>query len=98
MIPLRFLPDAEAELLHETAYYSAARRGFGVKFKDAVRAATDRAVRTPQAGAPGLGDTRKFRVKGFPFNVYYRANAEEVLVVAIAPDSKSPGYWLGRIV
>lgn len=84
-------------MLHETAYYSRARRGFGIKFKEAVREATDRAARAPDAGAPGLGGTRKFRVKGFPFNVFYRASAEEVLVIAVAPDSRSPGYWLDRL-
>lgn len=97
MTRVRFLPDAEAELLHETEYYSRARRGFGVKFKDAVFEATQRAARTPEAGAPGLGGTRKCRVKGFPFNLYYRRGPEEILVVALAPDSRSPGYWLSRI-
>lgn len=97
MIQVRFLPAAEAELLHETDYYSKARKGFGIRFKDAVIAATDRAVRAPEAGAPGLGGTRKFRVKGFPFNVYYRLSEHEVLVVAVAPDSKHPGYWLSRM-
>ena len=37
MIQVRFLPAAEAELLHETDYYSKARKGFGVRFKDAER-------------------------------------------------------------
>ncbi len=97
MIKVRFLPAAEAELLHETNYYSKARKGLGVRFKDAVQAATDRAARAPEGGAPGLGGTRKFRVKGFPFNVYYRHNQHEVLVVALAPDSKRPGYWLSRV-
>lgn len=96
MTPVRFLPAAEAELLHETDYYSKARKGFGVRFKDAVKAATDRAAATPEAGAPGLAATRKFRVKGFPFSVYYRHGEHEVLVVAVAPDSKSPGYWSSR--
>lgn len=97
MTRLRFLPAAEAELLHETDYYSKARRGFGVRFKDAIRAATDRALAMPEAGAPGLGGTRKVRVKGFPFNVYYRHSTHEVLVVAVAADSRRPGYWLSRI-
>ncbi len=97
MTRVRFLPDAEAEFLHEIEYYSRARKGFGVKFKDAVREAANRAAIRPEAGAPSLGGTHKFRVKGFPFNLYYRHGPEEVLVVALAPDSKRPGYWLARI-
>ena len=72
MIRVRFVPAAEAELLHETDYYSKARKGFGVRFTDAVKAASDRAARTPEAGAPGFHGTRKFRVTGFPFNLHYR--------------------------
>ncbi len=92
MIQVRFLPAAEAELLHETDYYSKARKGFSVRFKDAVKAASERAARTPEADAPGLGVTRKFRVTGFSFNLYYRHSVHEVLVVAIPPDSKRPAY------
>lgn len=93
----RFLPAAEAELLHEIGYYSKARKGYGVLFKAAVKAATSRAVGNPEGGAPVVDDTRKYRIKGFPFSVIYRPTANEILVVAIAPDSKSPGYWLPRI-
>lgn len=93
---LRFLPAAEAELLHEVSYYARVRSGFGVRFKDAVKATTAQALRMPEAGAPAANDCRKFRVKGFPFNVVYRTSADEVLVVAIAPDKKQPEYWLQR--
>jgi hypothetical protein len=45
---VRFLPEAEAELLHEVEYYSAARSGTGVRFQVAVEAALERAARHPQ--------------------------------------------------
>lgn len=93
---LRFLPVAQAEFLHEVSYYSQVRAGLGARFKDAVKVATARALRTAEAGAPAANDCRKFRVKGFPFNVVYRVMGEEVLVVAIAPDNKKPEYWRHR--
>jgi plasmid stabilization system protein ParE len=96
MTRLRFLPQAEAELLHEVSYYSALREGLGVRFKDAVKAAAARAGRTPVAGAPQAHGTRCLRIKGFPFSLVYRDTPDEVLVVAAAPDSRKPGYWLAR--
>lgn len=96
-LPLRYLPDAAAELLHETAYYSKARNGYGVRFKDAVKDAADRAARSPEAGVPWLAGTRKVRVEGFPFNLIDRHGVNEILVVAIAPDRKRPGYWLSHL-
>jgi plasmid stabilization system protein ParE len=32
-------------------------------------------------------------VKGFPFGVIYRANDEEVVIVAVAHQRKRPEYW-----
>jgi toxin ParE1/3/4 len=93
----RFLPEAEAELLHEVEYYSTARSGAGVRFQAAVEAAADRATRHPHGGAPSLKGTRSILVKGFPFSLVYRYASGELLVVAVAPHRKQPGYWLSRL-
>jgi len=97
VIPLRFLPQAEAELLHEVEYYSNARAGTGIRFQAAVEASLERATRHPLGGASSPKGTRSVLVKGFPFSVVYRANELELLVVAIAPHRRRPGYWLPRI-
>lgn len=94
---VRFLPEAEAELLHEVEYYSAARSGAGIRFQVAVEASLERALRHPLGGAPSPGVTRSVLVKGFPFSVIYRASDAEFLVVAIAPHKRRPGYWLPRV-
>jgi toxin ParE1/3/4 len=96
-MPALFLPEAEAELLHEVEYYSRARAGTGVRFQAAVEAAVERAVRHPNGGAPSHRRTRIVLVKGFPFSVIYRASESELLVVAIAPHRKRPGYWVSRL-
>jgi toxin ParE1/3/4 len=96
-MPVRFLPQAEAELLHEVEYYSSARAGTGVRFQAGVEASIERATRHPLGGAPSPKGTRSALVKGFPFSVVYRANELELLVVAIAPHRRRPGYWLPRI-
>jgi plasmid stabilization system protein ParE len=97
VISVRFLPPAEAELLHEIEYYSSARTGTGVRFQAAVEAALERAARHPLGGAPSPKGTRSVLVKGFPFSVVYRANELELLVVAVAPHRRRPGYWMARI-
>lgn len=97
MISRRFLPQAEAELLHEVEYYSKARAGTGVRFQAAVEASLELAARHPLGGAPSPKGTRSVLVKGFPFSVVYRATALELLVVAIAPHRRRPGYWGPRI-
>jgi plasmid stabilization system protein ParE len=97
VIPVRVLPQAEAELLHEVEYYSNARAGTGIRFQAAVEASIERAARHPLGGAPSPKGTRSVLVKGFPFSIVYRADERELLVVAIAPHRRRPGYWLPRI-
>lgn len=98
MTVVRFLPEAEIELLHEVAYYSEARSGAGVRFEVAVEAAIERVRRHPLGGAPSDHGTRSVLIKGFPFSMVYRASAAEILVVAIAAHRRRPGYWLHRAV
>jgi plasmid stabilization system protein ParE len=97
VIPVRFLPQAEAELLHEVDYYSNARAGMGVRFQAAVEASLERAARHPLGGAPSPKGTRSVLVKGFPLSLVYRAGDAELLVVAVAPHRRRPDYWLPRI-
>ncbi len=79
MMELRFLPQAEAELLHEVGYYSTVRPGSGARFQGAVEAALGRATRHPNGGAPAPHETRTILVKGFPFSIVYRLSESEVL-------------------
>ena len=97
MIPVRFLPQAEAERLHEVEYDSSARAGNGIRSQAALEAALERAARHPLGGAPSAHGTRSLLVKGFPLSVVYRSSEREVLVVAIATHRRRPGYWLPRI-
>lgn len=94
---VRFLPQAEVELLHEVEYYSGARSGTGVRFQAAVEASLERASHHPGGGAPSAKGTRSVLVKGFPFSIIYRATDTELLVVAIAPHKRRPEYWLPRV-
>ena len=93
---LRLLGEARTELLHETAYYESQRTGTGKRFRESVAEALDLLRHFPQSGAPGPANTRRTKVKGFPFTVVYRDTEHELVVFAIAPDRQQPGYWLWR--
>jgi toxin ParE1/3/4 len=94
---VRFLPEAEADLLHEVGYYSAAGTGIGIRFQAMVEAAIQLAVHHPLGGSPYPHDTRAVLVKGFPFSVIYRPSETELLIVAIAPHRRRPYYWEPRV-
>lgn len=50
---------------------------------------------------PGIGmetqrRARRIPLHGFPFNLVYRLQGDHIMVIAIANQSRRPGYWGGR--
>ena len=93
----RFLAAARLEYFAEVAYYSEIETGLGLRFTDAVEEATSRALAFPLAGSPVEHGTRRVLLKDFPFSLIYRVEDSGILIVAVAPDAKKPGYWRSRL-
>ena len=93
---LRLDSAARAELLHEIQYFEATRLGTGRKFREAADDAFERIRRTPKAGKPDEKSCRRMRITGFPFSIVYREEKSEIVVYAVRPDAREPGYWSSR--
>ncbi|MFO1319358.1 MAG: type II toxin-antitoxin system RelE/ParE family toxin [Burkholderiales bacterium] len=93
----RFLPSAETEFLAEIAFYASAGQGIGVRFQAAVELTLTTALEHPYSGVPGRRSTRHLPIKGFPFFLVYRLDGDELLVVALAHQSRRPDYWRTRL-
>jgi len=89
--PLRFLPEAQAELLHEVSYHSQVRAGSGSAFQAAVEATLRHVLMHPLGAPASQGQTRRMRISGFPFSVVYRVSDAEILIVAVAHHRRQPG-------
>jgi plasmid stabilization system protein ParE len=94
---LRLDAAARAELLHETKYYEATRPDTGRKFREAVDEAFARIKRAPETGKTDEAGCRRVRIKGFPLSAVYREEEAEIVVFAIRPDAREPGYWHKRV-
>lgn len=94
--PLRFHREALEELTVEALYYEAKSSGLGARFTSEVEAATRIAAEFPEMGAPFKHGTRRVFPKKFPFSVVYRIQADGIVVLAVAPDARKPGYWRNR--
>ena len=93
---VRFHDAARDELVHETLYYQSVDAALGTQFAGAVEEAVQRAVEFPAMGSPHRYRTRRYFTKTFPFSLVYVERGDEVYVLAIAPDSRKPGYWRSR--
>ena len=94
---LRLDSAAKAELLHETKYYEETRPGRGRNFREVVAEVFGQIKRNAKAGKPDEEGCRRLRTKGFPFSVVWREEEAEIVVYAIRPDSREPGYWQSRV-
>ena len=89
--------EAEEELLDAVDYYEVRERGVGLRLNDAVQRALGRIEKTPGMGARYRNTTSRFyRVKKFPYVIYYTEFPDHLWVAAIAHARRRPGYWRRR--
>lgn len=96
MSSVRFHDAARSELAEEVLYYAEIDRRLGERLVAAVDRAVALAAEFPEMGAPYKFGTRRVFPKRFPFSVVYVRQGDEVVVLALAPFSRKPGYWRSR--
>jgi toxin ParE1/3/4 len=74
---VRFIEEAEAELLHEVEYYTQLQSQGASQFREAVENAVARILHFPHAGPPYLAQTRRMFVQGYPFFLVYREERDD---------------------
>ena len=97
MKSVRFHGEARAELVHEVTFYTTISRSLGKRFDLAVNRAVNLASEFPDLGSPYFAGTRRVFPKKFHFSVVYLHLHDEIFIVAIAPESRKPGYWRSRV-
>jgi plasmid stabilization system protein ParE len=96
LIAYSFHPDAEAELADAADYYEARRPGLGKAFAGEIARTISLIREHPDAGSPVGPSRRRMLVSRFPYAIVYRRDLNSVVIVAVAHQSRRPGYWRGR--
>ncbi|SRR5260221_4109457 len=96
---LRFDEDARREYLDAMVFYSGSGEKIGVKFADAVELAIAKIGSEPHRFREIEAGVRRCRVTRFPYSILYNVAEEEILILAVKHDRRSPDYWrYGRYV
>ncbi len=95
MSKLRVISAAEWEYTEALRWYAErsiqAAEGFDAEFDKALTISAD-----PNR-FPRCDDRHRFYLMDrYPYQVIYREEANEILIVAIAHAKRRPGYWAGR--
>ena len=92
-----FEPAARAEFAEAARWYAAeAGRSQATDFRNEVQRTLALLVDHPAMGTPAESNTRHMVVHRYPYFVVYRADADTLRVLALAHQSRRPGYWAGR--
>lgn len=90
-------PEARLEFREAIAYYENCRDGLGLEFSREIYASINRVAETPLLWARLSDNSRRFLTKRFPYSVIYQVLNGDILIVAVAHQSRKPGYWKKRL-
>jgi hypothetical protein len=93
----RFHEAADEELTEAILYYDAKTPGLGDRLLAEVKAATLYIEQHPEI-APIIdkGVRAKVLVR-FPYSLMYVVEPQDLFIVAVAHQSRRPGYWADRL-
>ena len=93
--PVRTSDPASAELIDAVRWYEERRPGLGGEFFDAVAETMTLIEASPEVGSLSRHDpqTRRMLVPRFPYQVVYRLNPTEIVIVAGSDFGGFSLYW-----
>lgn len=94
--PLRFLPEAEAEIDEAAERFLEYSVSAALHFASELRTARDRVAERPQIGPGYLRGSRRLLFTELPYMLVYFDDPDEIIVVAVAHQRRKPGYWSRR--
>ena len=95
---IRTSEPAAEEFREAVHWYEARHAGLGAEFLDAVAETISRIEANPEIGTTISPDgrTRRALVAQFPYQVVYRLQPAETVIVAVAHAKRRPGHWKHR--
>ena len=91
---VRYEPAARDEVTETVRWYAdVAGPSVAENFERQLDVAVQLLLRFPLLGVPGKRATRKLRLDGFPYTLHYRIDADVIRILAVANQSRRPGYW-----
>lgn len=93
----RLLSEAKDELEAAVTFYESEHSGLGQDFAIEVRRLIRMIVESRYAGLEVRPEIRRRILRRFPYSILYTMENEDILVLAIAHQSRRPRYWHGRV-
>lgn len=90
-------PLAESELVDGSSYYAnEASVVLGDAFIAEFARSGELLRENPRLGAPWRGGLRRLPLRRFPYSIIYHESSVALRILALAHQSRRPGYWRVR--
>lgn len=90
-------PLADLDIEGAFEWYQAQRSGLGIEFLDELRAAYRRIANGPFKYEHLRSGIRRALLRRFPYAVYFAAEEEVIVIVAVLHASRNPAEWQSRV-
>ncbi|MBA4149523.1 MAG: type II toxin-antitoxin system RelE/ParE family toxin [Verrucomicrobia bacterium] len=97
MLEIKYHPKALAEAFGSADYYDHQQRGLGEELFADVDAAVRLLQAAPERPKPDADGVRSWRLRRFPFRIYYMLDPNQIRILAIAHLRRRVGYWRERL-
>lgn len=91
-----FRRAARAEFLDDAARYAELRADLGLDFVIEIDRCTSLISERPQQYPVVCQNIRRISARRFPFGVYFRAESNRVVVLAVFHNRRDPMIWQSR--
>lgn len=94
---LEFHTEARTEFIEATSRYESQVPGLGTRFISELDRCLQLLLQSPSIGGRFGNKLRRFPLNdGFPFSLVYAVHDHTLLIVAVAHQSRKPGFWRHR--
>jgi hypothetical protein len=93
----RFHEAAAVELAEAVEYYDSATEGLGTRLLTEVISAVEYIEEFPELAALGEHSVRRKVLARFPYSILYMIQQGELIILAVAHQSRRPNYWIDRL-
>lgn len=97
MKPIRFHPEAEAEMISAAVFYETKQKDLGKRFLTSVQNALNKIQVNPLLYQEIEDGVRRCLTTTFPFGVVFRIMPDQFVIIAVMHLHRDPGYWRSRV-
>jgi plasmid stabilization system protein ParE len=95
--PLIIRPEAEFDLAEAYGWYETHVPGLGSQFLLSIDAALSSIQRTPELYPVIHKNVRRSLIRRFPYSVFYVAEQDRIVVLAVLHARRDPQSWKDRV-